>query len=42
MVDRRRVFGDAEELKRYISDPFQYDFTCSDLPFLAVGLFHIP
>ena len=38
----RRGFCDAEWLKRYISDPFQWDFLYSSLSFLAVGLLYIP
>ena len=42
MVDRRRGYWDEERLKRYILDPFQWDFTYSSLSFLAARLFYIP
>ena len=37
-----KKFGDAELLKRYISDLFQWDFTYSNLSYLAAEVFCIP
>ena len=38
----RRRFLDAERLKWYVLDLFQWDFTYSSLTLLAAGQFYIP
>ena len=42
MVGRRRKFWVAELLKGQFSDPFQWDFTYSNLSFLVAELFSLP